>query len=85
LYVGFDDVLTAVVMKSFTIWEITPCSRMEGNRHFGGARHFHLQGRRISQARNRRETGCKLSTVGFLLGSFLNFDDGSNIILQNVG
>jgi hypothetical protein len=71
-YVQFDEVLTAVVVKGFIFWEITPCGRVRDNRHFGGACHFHLQGWRISQARNRRDTGCKLSYAGFLLGLFFN-------------
>jgi hypothetical protein len=34
-YIGFE-VLTAVVMKSSIFWDITPCSLLKVNRHFGG-------------------------------------------------
>jgi hypothetical protein len=53
LHVGFE-VLTAVVMKTF--WDITPCSQLNVDQHFGGTYRFHLQSQRISQARNQRET-----------------------------
>jgi hypothetical protein len=46
--VGFE-VLTKVV------WDIAPCSPLKVNRRFGGTCRLHLQGRRISRARNQRE------------------------------
>jgi hypothetical protein len=52
--IGFE-VLTTVVMKSTIFWDITPCSPLKVNRRFGGTYHLHLQGRRISRARNQRE------------------------------
>jgi hypothetical protein len=52
-YVGFE-VLTAVVMKSIKFWDITPCSPSSVNRRFGGTYRLHLQGRKISWARNQR-------------------------------
>jgi hypothetical protein len=39
--VGFE-VLTAVVMKSNIFWDITPCSPLQVNRHFGGTYRLHL-------------------------------------------
>jgi hypothetical protein len=48
-------VLTAVVMKCTVFWDITPGSPMKANRRFGGIYRLHLQGRRISRARNQRE------------------------------
>jgi hypothetical protein len=53
--IGFE-VLTAVVMKSTIFWDITPCSSLSVNRCFGGTYRLHLQGRRISRARNQRES-----------------------------
>jgi hypothetical protein len=35
---------------------------------------FHLQGQKISQARNQEEAGSKLH-AGFLLGLFFNVED----------
>jgi hypothetical protein len=55
---GFE-VLTAVVMKSIIFWDITPCSAFKVNRRFGGTYRLHLQGRKISGARNRRESRWK--------------------------
>jgi hypothetical protein len=52
-------VLTAVVMKSSVFWDITPFSPLKVNRRFGGTRRLHVQGRRISQARNQRKAGGK--------------------------
>jgi hypothetical protein len=34
-----------------------PCSPLKVNRRFGGTYRLHLQGRRINQARNQRESG----------------------------
>jgi hypothetical protein len=54
-YVRFE-VLIAVVMKSFIVWCITPCSLFKVNRCFGGIYRLHLQGRRISRARNQSQS-----------------------------
>jgi hypothetical protein len=42
-----------VDQKSTIFWDITPCSPLEVNRLFGGTYRLHLQGRRISRARNQ--------------------------------
>jgi hypothetical protein len=57
-FVGFE-VLTAVIMKSAIIWDITPCSPLKVNRRFVETYRLHLQGRRISRARNQRESRWK--------------------------
>jgi hypothetical protein len=54
-FVGFKD-LTVVVMKSTIFWDITPCSALKVIRRFGGSYRLRLQGRRISRARNQRES-----------------------------
>jgi hypothetical protein len=46
-------------MKSSIFWDITPRSPLKVNRRFGGTYRLHLQGRRISQARNQREADNK--------------------------
>jgi hypothetical protein len=51
-----SEVLTAVVMKSTIFWDITPSSPLRANRRFGGTYRLHLQGRRISRARNQRDS-----------------------------
>jgi hypothetical protein len=50
LNVGFEG-LTAVAS-----WDITPCSPLKVNTCFGARSRLHLQGRRISRARNQRES-----------------------------
>jgi hypothetical protein len=55
LLVGFE-VLTTVLMKSTIFWDIMLCSPLKVNQHFRGTYHLHLQGRRISQARNQHES-----------------------------
>jgi hypothetical protein len=90
IYVRFED-STAVVMKSSIFWDITPCSPLKVNRRFGWTCHLHLQGRRISQARNQREarskqsTDCYLLHAGFLHGLFFGLEDGGDKFLRNVG
>jgi hypothetical protein len=48
-----------MIMKSPIFWDITPCSLLEVSQHLGGICRLHLQGRRISQARNQREADSK--------------------------
>jgi hypothetical protein len=47
------EVFTEVVMKRSIFCNITPCSPLKVNRHFGGICRLRLQSRRISQARSR--------------------------------
>jgi hypothetical protein len=58
--VGFEA-LTAVVMKTYIFWDITPCSPLKVSRRFGGICH-HLQRWRVSQDRNQHATGSKKIT-----------------------
>jgi hypothetical protein len=46
----------AVVIKHTTFWDITTCSPLKVNQHFRGTYRLHLQGRRISRARNQHES-----------------------------
>jgi hypothetical protein len=66
--VGFE-VPTAVVMKSSIYWDVTPCSPLKVNRRFGETYSLHLQGRRISRARNQHKEDTKqgCSTCWFLI------------------
>jgi hypothetical protein len=43
-----------MVMKSSVFWDVRPCSLLKVSQSFGGTRHLHLQGQRISQARNQQ-------------------------------
>jgi hypothetical protein len=54
--------LTGTSMRhSSVFWNITLCSLLEVNWRFGETCRLHLQGRRNSQARNKREAGNKQS------------------------
>jgi hypothetical protein len=54
-------VLKALVMRNFIFRDITPCSPLKINGRLGGTCCFHLQCRRISQARNQHKVGSKQS------------------------
>jgi hypothetical protein len=56
------EVLTAVVMKISIFWDVMSCSPLKVNRRFGGTCRLHLQGWRISQARNQHEAGGRQSS-----------------------
>jgi hypothetical protein len=91
-YTGFG-VLTAVDMNSFVFWDITPCILLKANQSFGGKCDLRLQGRKLSPTRNQREAGskqnrlaaCCLLHAGFLLGLFIDHEDGGYMFLRNVG
>jgi hypothetical protein len=58
-YMMYDvkfEILTAAVTKSTIFWDIKPCSPLKVSRRFRGTCRLHLQGRRISRARNKRES-----------------------------
>jgi hypothetical protein len=40
--------------ESTNSWAVTPCSLVEVHARLGGTYHLHLQGRRISQARDQQ-------------------------------
>jgi hypothetical protein len=63
-------------MKSIDFWDITPSSPLKLNQRFGGTYRLHLQGRRISRARNQRESRFH---AGFLLVLF-DPEDGGDIL-----
>jgi hypothetical protein len=50
------EVLTPVVMKSSIFLDITSCSPLKVNQCFGGTYCLHLRGRKISRARDQRES-----------------------------
>jgi hypothetical protein len=57
-YVRFE-VLTVLVMKSSTFWDIMPCVLLRVNLCFGRTCRLHLQGITMSEARNHHEPGSK--------------------------
>jgi hypothetical protein len=54
-FAGFE-ILTVVVMKNNIFWDTTSCSPLKITRRFRGTYRLHLQGRRISGARNQCES-----------------------------
>jgi hypothetical protein len=52
-----------VVMKISIPWDIMPCSLLKVNWRFIGTWRIHLQGWKISQAKNKHEAGSKESIV----------------------
>jgi hypothetical protein len=83
-----EEYSTYFFIKSTIFWDITPCSLLKVNRRFGETYHLHLQGGKISRARNQRESRWQAeicSHAGFLLGSFFGPEDGGDMILRNVG
>jgi hypothetical protein len=61
------EVLTPVVMKSVIFWDKTSCSPLEINQRLGGTCRLHLQGERISQARNLRGRTTKQSNECYIV------------------
>jgi hypothetical protein len=70
-----------VVTKSSILWDIKSFSPLRVNGSFGGKCHFHLQGRRISQARNQYESRWQ----AILAQLILRPEDAGDMFLRNVG
>jgi hypothetical protein len=58
LSTGFE-VRTPVIINSYIFSDIKLCSLLKVNRRFGGEYRPHVQGRRLSQARNQRKAGIR--------------------------
>jgi hypothetical protein len=80
--VGSQQLTASATAWSF--WDITPCSPRKVNRPFGRTCRYHIQGRRISRARNQRESSGK-QKAWYLARLFFDPEDGSNMLLQNAG
>jgi hypothetical protein len=52
-------------MESSIFWDILPCTLLKANRRFGRTYRLHLQGRRLSKARNQHEEINNLIYIGF--------------------
>jgi hypothetical protein len=68
------------MLKSAIFWDTTSCSPLKINRHFAETYRLHLQGRRISRARNQSASRWQAG-----LCSFFDPEDGSYMFLRNVG
>jgi hypothetical protein len=66
---GFE----AFIVKSSVYWDIPPHSPLKVSRRFGGTVRLHLQGWRVSQARNEHEAGKKSRSACFMLISCLAY------------
>jgi hypothetical protein len=58
------EVLTALIMESCAFWDIIQCSTSKVFRRLGGPC-LHIQGKRISHARNQNKAGSKGSNILF--------------------
>jgi hypothetical protein len=72
-------------MKSSIFWDIKLYSPLTANQHFGGIRRLHLQGGRISEARNGMKKVANSVSCCFFLGLFLGRAGGGEIFFRNVG
>jgi hypothetical protein len=52
------EVLSAVTMKKFIFWNITPLTKVNVSRRFGGTHRLHLQGRKASQENKQQEANA---------------------------
>jgi hypothetical protein len=71
------DVMDLVVQrplctKNSVFWEITPCSPLKVNQHLGRTCRLHLQGRRLSKARNWHEAS-RMKIKRFVANSAIFF------------
>jgi hypothetical protein len=64
-------------MKSTIYWDITPCSLLNVNRRFGGTNRLHLQGGKISRARNQRESRWQVEQSASGTFGFYRNQEGS--------
>jgi hypothetical protein len=71
-------------MKSYTVWDIMPCSPLKVNRSFGGKCHLDLHGGGISKQETRVKKAAILH-AGLLLASFFEPEEGGDIFPRNVG
>jgi hypothetical protein len=78
-----SEVLTPVVMKNYTFWDIMQYNPLKFNRRFEEKCRLHLQCRRIRQERKQRNADsstCYLLHAGFLLGLFFYPEDGGDML-----
>jgi hypothetical protein len=69
-------------MNISLFWEITPCSPLKVNRHFGGTCRLHLQGLKVSQAINYHEAASKQAGV---LCLHFSSENGGDMFFRKVG
>jgi hypothetical protein len=81
-----------IVTKNSIFWDITLCSPLKVNIYFGGTYRLHLQGRRISHARNHYASRWELKPLlvtsfraRILRGLFFGPEDGGDMPLWNIG
>lgn len=69
-------------MKTSYVRNVASCSLLKVKRCFGGTRHFHLHGLRVSRARSRQPAETFVSR--FLLGLLIDPENGDDIFIRNV-
>jgi hypothetical protein len=76
------------LLSDSVLWDITPCRPLKVNRRFGETFRLHLQARKISRTRNRRESRWQAELVShwFLAQLVLRFSRCSaHVFFRNVG
>jgi hypothetical protein len=69
--IGYE-VLTAVVMSSSVLWDMTPCSLLKVKIRFGGTCRFHLHDRKISEARYQHKAVRRARLRKFVCDWFIS-------------
>jgi hypothetical protein len=54
-------------MKSAIFWDLTPCSSVEVDWHFGGTHCFHLEGGRVSQQQAQKINKIECSNFQMMI------------------
>jgi hypothetical protein len=70
--------------EEIVVWDMTPCSPLKINRHFGRTYRLHLQYRRIRLGRNQSLLATCFHSC-LLLVLFFDIEDGGDMFFLNVG
>jgi hypothetical protein len=62
-----SSLVATVLLKSFILWDMMPCSPANVAQRFGGTYCLHLQDQKVSQAKSQDEAGSKQSSACFML------------------
>jgi hypothetical protein len=61
---------------------MTPCSQLKVSRRFGKKYGLYLQGRRIRQAKKKKDEPVSKLQANFLLGSLFDPKDGGDMFIR---
>jgi hypothetical protein len=81
-YKQWDFIQPLFFLKDCIFWDITPCIPLKVNRRFGGTCLLHLQGRTVSQGRNRGPALLHASRL-FVAWLIFHLENWGDIFLRN--